>query len=344
MTDASLNDDVRHQITQLLDAAGVRAERGLIARMLQTAVLMGVENTDRLDLKIASAALKEMHDAFALFQPFHAVPKVTVFGSARTQQQDPLYVHARDVAAALAADGWMVVTGAGPGIMQAAEDGAGSKMSLGVSIRLPFEEQANSIVSESTQVVSMKYFFTRKLMLIKESQGFICLPGGFGTMDEMFELLTLQQTGKAEPVPIVLLDAPGGGFWQALKAYVDDHLTPAGVISGDDLDRVLITDSVDEAVANITSFWRNYDSLRWVGDRLVLRLVNEPTEAEVASLNERFGDLCARGAIERIDALDVERSDGDAPELPRLGLYLEQRRVGSLFALIRAINELPSAG
>lgn len=343
MTDATLNDDLRHELATLLDHAGVHTDRALVRRMLQTALKMGADRTDRLDLKIASAALSEMHDAFQLFQPFEGVPKVTVFGSARTLPNDPLYVHARDVAAALSADGWMVVTGAGPGIMQAAAEGAGSKMSLGVSIRLPFEEKPNDIVAGNTQVVSMKYFFTRKLMLVKESSGFICLPGGFGTMDEMFELLTLQQTGKAVPVPIVLLDEPGGTFWQGLKTFVTDQLVPAGVISPNDLDRVLITDSVADAVANITGFFHNYDSLRWVDDRLVLRLRHEPTDAEVQSLNERFGGMCAEGRIERTAALEPERHDDDLVELPRLVLKLEQRSVGSLFALIRAINDLPSA-
>lgn len=343
MTDAALNDDLRHELTTLVDQAGIRAERGLIMRMLQTALLLGMEHTDRLDLKIASAALSEMRDAFGLFQPFDRVPKVTVFGSARTLQDDPLYVQARDVAAALADDGWMVVTGAGPGIMRAAADGAGVERSLGVSIRLPFEERIDTIAAQDAHVVSMKYFFTRKLMLMKESRGFVCLPGGFGTMDEMFELLTLQQTGKAEPMPIVLLDEQGGSFWTGLKTFVDDHLVPAGVISPDDLDRVLITDSVDEAVQNITVFWRNYDSLRWVGDRLVLRLVHEPSDADIESLNERFGAMCAEGRIERTEPLDVEVADGDAVELPRIVLTLAQRSVGSLFALIRAINELPTA-
>src|SRR5690606_11185397 len=343
MTDGMLDDDLRHELTGLLERAGIRVERGLITRMVQTALLLGKENTDRLDLKIASSALREMRDAFRLFQPFHNVPKVTVFGSARTLHDDPLYVQARDVAAALAGDGWMVVTGAGPGIMQAAAEGAGSKMSLGVSIRLPFEERANSIVEQDAQVVSMKYFFTRKLMLIKESRGFVCLPGGFGTMDEMFELLTLQQTGKAEPMPIVLLDAQGGSFWGGLKTFIEEHLVPAGVISPNDLDRVLITDSVEEAVADITGFWRNYDSLRWVGDTLVLRLVHEPADAEIESLNEQFGAMYATGRIERADPFDVERADGDAVELPRISMNLEQRAVGSLYALIRAINDLPSA-
>ena len=344
MTDATLNEDVRREITELLDQAGIRAERGLITRMVQTSLMLGMEHTDRLDLKIASAALREMHEAFRLFRPFHDVPKVTVFGSARTRDDDPLYLHARDVARALADDGWMVVTGAGPGIMHAAAEGAGAKMSLGVSIRLPFEEKANSIVEESAQTVAMKYFFTRKLMLIKESRGFICLPGGFGTMDEMFELLTLQQTGKAEPTPIVLLDAPGGTFWRGLERFVVDQLIPAGVISPHDFDRVLITDSAEEAVTRITGFWRNYDSLRWVDDLLVLRLKNAPTDAEIEALNDEFAPFVASGVIERADPLPVEVNDRDRVELPRVALRLRQREVGGLYRLIDALNALASAG
>ncbi|MDR2997957.1 MAG: TIGR00730 family Rossman fold protein, partial [Microbacterium sp.] len=308
------------------------------------AVALGQDRTDRLDLKIASAAISEMRDAFRLFQPLNGVPKATIFGSARTTTDDPLYSQAHDVAGLLSKAGWMVVTGAGPGIMQAAAEGAGRQMSIGVSIRLPFEEKANAVVAEDSHLVSMKYFFTRKLMLIKESRGFVCLPGGFGTMDEMFELLTLQQTGKAEPVPIVLLDEPGGAFWHGLKTFVDGSLAAGGYISADDLDRVLITDSVEAASREILDFWRNYDSLRWVGDQLVLRLHNDPTDAEIEALNEQFGDLLLRGRIERTEPLAPERADHDAVDLPRLVLALNQYRVGSLHRLIRAINALPSAG
>ena len=236
----------------------------------------------------------------------------------------------------------MVVTGAGPGIMQAAVEGAGVERSLGVSIRLPFEESPDAIARKDSQRVEMKYFFTRKLMLVKESAGFVCLPGGFGTLDEMFELLTLQQTGKAEPVPIVLLDEPGGGFWAGLRRFVHEQLVPSGVISPGDFDRVLVTDSVAAACEEITGFWRNYDSLRWVDHRLVLRLRNEPTDAEVAELDARFPDL-AEGPIERTDPLPAERADRDRTDLPRLVLTLRQRRVGDLYRLIRAINALPSA-
>ncbi|MFJ4174090.1 TIGR00730 family Rossman fold protein [Microbacterium sp. NPDC089696] len=343
MTEEALPESLAAEINTVLDEAGVRTDRRLVMRMMRTAVLLGEDDTERLDLKIASAALAEMRDAFRLFAPYRGVPKVTVFGSARTRQDDPLYVQARDVAAALATDGWMVVTGAGPGIMQAAAEGAGPALSLGVSIRLPFEEKANSLVAGSDHVVAMKYFFTRKLMLIKESSGFICLPGGFGTLDEMFELLTLQQTGKAEPTPIVLLDEQGGTFWNGLKRFVDEDLAPTGVISEGDFDRVVITDSVDAAVAEIAGFWRNYDSLRWVGDTLVLRLRAEPTDAELDDLNERFAGMLSSGRIERTVPRPPEVADDDVLQLPRLALHLDQRQVGSLFRLIGAINGLASA-
>lgn len=343
MIDEPLPAALSAEINAVLDEAGVQGDRRLVMRMLRTAILLGEDGTSRLDLKIASAALAEMRDAFRLFAPFHGVPKVTVFGSARTRTDDPLYLRARDIAAALATDGWMVVTGAGPGIMQAAAEGAGPALSLGVSIRLPFEEKPDGMVAGQDHVVAMKYFFTRKLMLMKESQGFICLPGGFGTLDEMFELLTLQQTGKAEPMPIVLLDQTGGTFWQGLQGFIDEHLAPAGVISVGDFDRVVVTDSVEEARAEITGFWRNYHSLRWIGETLVLRLRHEPTDAEIDALNEEFGALVEDGRIHRAEPRGPEIADADALELPRLALHLRQREVGNLFRLIRGLNALPSA-
>ncbi len=344
MTDSTaIPAEVTARIRDVLDEADVGDNVDLVARILATGVGLGRDDTDRLDLKITSAALTEMRAAFRLFAPYRGVPKVTIFGSARTRPGAALYRAAADVAAALAARGWMVVTGAGPGIMQAAAEGAGPAHSLGVSIRLPFEQKPNAVIAEAEKVVAMKYFFTRKLMLVKESSGFVCVPGGFGTLDEMFELLTLQQTGKAEPTPIVLLDAPGGTFWAGLRRFADDHLIPSGVVSADDLDRVHITDSVEGAAAAITGFWRNYDSLRWAGDRLVLRLRAEPTDAEVADLGDRFGHLLIGGSIEKSAPLRVEQEDGDRLGLPRLVMRFDQRRVGHLFHLIHAINALGSA-
>ena len=342
MTDGQ-HDALNEAIERIMAETDVAANRSLIRRIVRTGIQLGEDGTERLNLKIASAALAEMRDAFRLFQPYADVPKVTVFGSARTRQDDPLYSQARSVAEALAQRGWMVVTGAGPGIMQAAAEGAGERMALGVSIRLPFEEKPSAVIADETHSVEMKYFFTRKLMLVKESTGFICLPGGFGTLDEMFELLTLQQTGKAEPMPIVLLDEPGGTFWRGLERFIIDTLIPAGVISPDDFERVLVTDSAEDAVTEITGFWRNYDSLRWVDDLLVLRLKNQPTDAEIERLNEEFSSIVAEGRIERSGALPVERADNDRIELPRLALHLGQREVGGLYRLIDAINLLGSA-
>ena len=272
---------VTEELRSTIETAGITENADLVARILATGVGLGLDETDRLDLKITTSALTEMRAAFRLFAPYQDVPKVTIFGSARTRPEDAAYRQASDIAGALAQAGWMVVTGAGPGIMKAAAEGAGPEHSLGVSIRLPFEERPNAIVEANARNVAMKYFFTRKLMLVKESSGFVCVPGGFGTLDEMFELLTLQQTGKAEPTPVVLLDEPGGTFWRGLERFVDDHLATAGLISPNDFDRVLITDSVETAMAEITGFWRNYDSMRWVGGRLVLRLKAAPTDAEI---------------------------------------------------------------
>lgn len=334
--------DISDSLRALIDEAGINTNIALIERMLATALGLGTDPASKLDLKIASAALTEMREAFALFAPFEHRPKVTVFGSARTKPDDVAYQQTMRVAAELAERGWMVVTGAGPGIMEAAAKGAGPDLSLGVSIRLPFEEKPNSSVANEHTVV-MKYFFTRKLMLVKESSGFICVPGGFGTLDEFFELLTLQQTGKSEPTPIVLLDEPGGHFWTDFREFLDEHLLRAGVISPDDFGRVVLTNSVCEAAEEITSFWCNYDSLRWVGDLLVFRLRTEPTDDDVAALNERFGSMLTSGSFKRRGPLRPEVDDNDRLDLPRLICRFDPFQVGSLYRVIRAINKLPSA-
>jgi uncharacterized protein (TIGR00730 family) len=341
--DAAVTPEVTEDLRRVIADAGITENIDLIARVLVTGVGLGLDDASRLDLKITTAALTEMRAAFRLFAPYEDVPKVTIFGSARTRPDHHVYRAAADVARALADSGWMVVTGAGPGIMQAAAEGAGPERSLGVSIRLPFEEKPNAVMAANARNVAMKYFFTRKLMLVKESHGFVCVPGGFGTLDELFELLTLQQTGKAEPTPIVLLDEPGGTFWKGLQRFIDEQLVAGGVISPDDFDRVLVTDSVQAAAAEITDFWRNYDSLRWVGGRLVIRLRSEPTDAEVDELNDRFGALLVSGRIERSGPLRPEREDDDRLDLPRLVLRLDQVQVGALHRLIRALNRLESA-
>jgi uncharacterized protein (TIGR00730 family) len=330
-------------IERLLDELGIATDRDLIGQILRTGASLAADDTARLDLKITASAIAEMRDAFGVFAPYRGLPKVTIFGSARTRTDDPLYRQTHDVAAALAAAGWMVVTGAGPGIMQAAMEGAGLEASMGVSIRLPFEERPNDVIHDDPKHVSMKYFFTRKLMLVKESSGFIAMPGGFGTLDETLELLTLQQTGKSEPTPIVLLDVPGGTYWGHFARFVEDELAARGLVAPNDLSRVCITDSVDEAVLEIQGFWRNYHSIRWIGRRLVLRLRSTPTPAEVAALNQQFGAHLSEGAIELVDPHSVEVRDEDHVELARLAMIWNPYEVGDLHQLIRAVNGLPSA-
>jgi uncharacterized protein (TIGR00730 family) len=332
----------RELVRALLDEAEATRNRDVLADILRTAYDLACDDADRLDLKITRDALREMRTAYRLFAPYRDVRKVTVFGSARTLSTDPLYAHARNLASELAETGWMVVTGAGPGIMAAATEGAGPQRSLGVTIRLPFEETTAGPLSGSDRVVSMKYFFTRKLMLMKESSGFVSLPGGFGTLDETLELLTLMQTGKATPAPIVLLDVPGQTYWEGWEAFVRDELVGPGWVAPHDVNLYAVTDDVDEAVTAIRGFWRNYQGLRWVGDRLVIRLRAEPTDAEVAKLSEEFVDL-ADGPIERTRPLPPEVADDDHLELPRLILVFDVRKGGRFRELIRAINALDTA-
>ncbi len=333
----------RDLIQQLLDDAGAVRNRDLLADIFRTAFELSSDGADRLDLKITRDALKEMRAAYKLFAPYGSVRKVTVFGSARTLVTDPLYDHARSLASTLADAGWMVVTGAGPGIMAAATEGAGASRSLGVTIRLPFEETSIGPLAGSDRVVSMKYFFTRKLMMVKESSGFVSLPGGFGTLDETLELLTLMQTGKATPSPLVLLDVPGQTYWKGWEAFVHDELIDAGLVSPRDVNLFTITDDVDEAVAAVRGFWRNYQGIRWVGDRLVVRLRAEPSDDELAALARDFGDLCSEGTIERTVPLPPETADGDALDLPRVVLTFDPRQGGRFRDMIRGLNALPSA-
>lgn len=332
------------RIDDLLDELRAAPDdRDVLFEIFASGVLLAQDDADRLDLKITSAALKEMREAYEAFAPYRHEPKVTIFGSARTLPDDPLYLLTRDLARSLALRGWMVVTGAGPGIMAAGIEGAGRERSFGVTIRLPAEEEANEFIKGDHKLVDMKYFFTRKLALVKESRGFVALPGGFGTLDETFELLTLQQTGKAEPTPIVLLDQPGGTYWHGWRDFVRDQVLEGGYISPGDLDLPTITTDVVEACEHILGFYRNYHSIRWVGGRLVVRLRATPTPDELATLNEQFGDLAQKGEIHVSPPLSAERSSDDHLDLPRVAIDMDVRKVGRLPHLIHALNELASA-
>ena len=332
--------DVQRRISDLLDALGVVANRDLFSEMLLTITRLAGDGADRLDLKIANAALREMREGFEVFAPYRDTRKLTMFGSARTLPTAPLYAQARDLAAAMSGHGWSTVTGAGPGIMAAGLEGAGRDHSFGINIRLPFEQEANEFIASDPKLVSMKYFFTRKLLLIKESDAYVVLPGGFGTLDEAFELLTLLQTGKADPAPLVLLEIPGDGYWRSWHRFAMDEVARRGLVSPEDQHLYRITDNVEEAASEILTFYRNYHSVRWVGSQLVVRLRKPPSPEELDELNRQFGDLSVSGGIQALDApLPAERRE--YPELARIVLRFDRMSYAGLRQLIDALNRLP---
>ncbi|HLI72383.1 MAG TPA: TIGR00730 family Rossman fold protein [Acidimicrobiales bacterium] len=338
--DERLDGGRERLVDELLDSAGVTARRDLYRSIIGTVVHLAEEDTDALDLKLARAAMAEMAEAFRVFRPYRHTKKVTFFGSARTLPDDPLYTQARRLAERIARDGWMVVTGAGPGIMEAAMEGAGRELSLGVNIRLPHEQGANQFIAQDPKLVEMRYFFTRKLMLIKESDGYAVLPGGFGTLDEAFELLTLLQTGKAQPAPLVLLDVPDGTYWRGWQDFLDAQVTSTGLVSTEDHALFKITSDVDEAASELFGFYRNYHSVRWVGDLLVVRMQVLPTRAQLVELNDRFADMVTSGKIRPTKPLAPERSGSDNVELPRLAMRFDRFHYGRLRKFIDALNAL----
>jgi uncharacterized protein (TIGR00730 family) len=332
--------DLDRRLRELVREAGPSANRDQFNDILGTVLGLAADAPDRLDLKITSAALREMREAFRVFAPYRDIPKITMFGSARTLPDDPLYAQARDLANAMASGGWMVITGAGPGIMAAGLEGAGREMSFGINIRLPFEQGANPFIAEDPKLVEMRYFFTRKLMLVKESDGFVVLPGGFGTLDEAFELLTLLQTGKADPAPLVLLEVPGGTYWRAWERFIEDEVVSRGLVSEEDRSLYFITDDVEAAREEILGFYRNYHSRRFVGDTMVLRLRRLPTEEQLDQLNAEFADICVQGGIEAVGPFPDEKASNDNLDLPRLALEFDLLHHGRLRQLIDALNRV----
>lgn len=335
---ASLATATVEELVQQLVERTEAQHSGLASELLASVADMISGPTSRLDLKITATAVAELNDGFAMFGQHRDRRKVTVFGSARTQRDDPLYQLAIATGRRFAEDGWMIVTGAGPGIMLAANEGAGRDMSFGVNLTLPFETDPNPVLDGDPKHVDMRYFFTRKLMLVKESKGFVSLPGGMGTQDETFELLTLQQTGKAEPTPVVLLDTPGGTYWTRWVDYVREELEQRGMINSSDHELYIVTDDVDLAFDEINGFWSNHHSIRYVGDRLVMRMHRPVTDTALAEINDRFGHLVAHGHITRSRPFRPEVDHDDHVDLPRLAFAYSRRHYGRLEPLIRAIN------
>lgn len=308
----------------------------LYASMIKTICRMSRDATDRAEVKLVDRALAELRYAFKTFAPYEQIPKVSIFGSARTKETDPEYLQAVKFAEKMRERNWMVITGAGDGIMKAGHGGAGVDASFGVAIRLPFEQKTNDIIADDKKLVNFKYFFTRKLMFTKEAKAVALFPGGFGTQDEGFEVLTLVQTGKAILVPIVLIDAPGGTYWQHWRTYVKAELLHAGMISPEDMNLIKVTDSVDEAVREVLTFYRRFHSYRYVKDTLVMRL-NEPLpEHALLHVREHFTDILGTGTIQQCGPLPEEGDD--APDKARLVMNFNRRSHGRLRQLVNYIN------
>jgi hypothetical protein len=317
-------------------------EGDLVAEVVDNAIKLLRDQTNRGDVKLINKSMKEIRYALKIFAPYRDTRKVSIFGSARTPATDPDYQQASDFARGMAAAGWMVITGAGGGIMAAGHGGAGADPSFGLAIRLPAEQQTNVHIARDKKLINFKYFFTRKLMFVRSSHAFALFPGGFGTLDEGFEVLTLVQTGKAAPVPIVFVDRPGGTYWRGWMDYAQEHLLGRGFISETDLRLFKVTDNVAEAVREMTHFYSNYHSLRSIRDDLVLRLQRRPTDKQLGEIAAEFADIALGTNGFRLSGpLPLESDEPALNHLTRLVFRFNRREHGRLRILIDRLNDLP---
>lgn len=329
--DAQLRELVKHCCTD--------AERRYVQEIAETALGLGIDCAKRIDLKIANTALKEMRRAFRAFTPFRQARKVTVFGSARTAAGNGDHARAVEYGKLMADAGWMVVTGAGSGIMGAAHEGAGRNLSFGVNIKLPFEQAANETIRGDDKLLTFRYFFTRKLFLLKESHAVTLFPGGFGTLDECFEVLTLLQTGKQTPLPVVMVESPETDYFKELVRFIEDRILANGLISEQDRALYRVVQSPQEACDEVLRFYRVYHSSRYVREKLFIRLEREITDEEIDSLNEGFADILRSGEITRAKPLP-EDVGTDLHRPGRIELDFNRRDFGRLRRLIDALNDL----
>jgi len=338
----AVNDEkVAGLLEGLLQELQPYSNSDILRDVFVTAVKMAEDGTDRGDAKIIRTALKELRYAFRVFAHYRKHPKVSIFGSARVLEGQPEFEAARELGAKLAEAGYLVITGAGPGIMAAGHLGAGQAKSVGLNIRLPFEQYPNPIITGDRKLINFRYFFTRKLFFVKESEAIVLMPGGFGTLDEGFEVLTLVQTGKSEIKPIVMLDVPGGSYWKDWFGFVDRQMLQKGFISPEDRALFFLTDSVDAALSEIKTFSRLYTSARFVDHRrkLVLRLKQAPDARLLDVLNEKFQDIIVEGKIELAEPFPEEKDEPKLMNLPRLALAFDQRQYARLRQLIDTVNK-----
>lgn len=330
--------ELRRRINDLIAYKGGGHNPDLVADIIESALKLLTDVEDRGDVRVIQTAVRELRYAFRLFEPYAAARKVTIFGSARTQPNQVEYQQAVEFARKMAEAGFMVITGAGPGIMQAGHEGAGPERSFGANIRLPWEQTANPVIAQDKKLITFKYFFTRKLTFLRNSDALALFPGGFGTLDEGYEALTLMQTGKGRLRPLVLIDKPGGTYWKTWDKTLREHLLRNRLISPEDLGLYTIADTVDDAVKCITRFYRNYHSTRFVREMLVIRLQRAPSEGTLAALNADFADIIEGQPITVANAFPDEVEDNDVPQLARIAFGFDRRSYGRLRQLIDALN------
>jgi uncharacterized protein (TIGR00730 family) len=340
---ALTKEEILSQVGLLLDRPDDDVQAVLVKEMLNGLLRLMDTQLDLLDLKIVNRALKELRHAFRVFRGYRDRAKISVFGSARTSPDDPNYQLAFTFARRMVEEGYMMITGGADGIMRASQEGAGREHSFGVNIMLPFEQGANAVIADDPKLVTFKYFFTRKLMFQKESHAIALFPGGFGTHDEGFEILTLVQTGKSDPKPIVCLQAPDCDYWNHWYAFITDQLLNRGLINREDLSLFKIVADVEEAVNEIRMFYKRYHSIRFVGRQLAIRIKSPLSPQQVQDLQTRFKDLLVDGAFEQRGPLPEELEEPALKDLSRVVFSFNRRSAGRLRQLIDHLNRLPEA-
>ena len=333
MKDRVVDKSVRDLVRKVCPSA----DQDLIYQMVTTALKLQDEHVDRGDLKILNASLKELRYAFRVFKPFRHFRKVSIFGSARLPDTNPAYKMAKQFGKLMTESGWMSITGASTGIMRAGHEGAGRAASFGANIRLPFEQAVNSTIENDKKLIHFKYFFTRKLIFVKESDAICLFPGGFGTLDEGCEVMTLVQTGKSNPRPIVLVEPKKDYYWEGWLHFVKRYILARKMIEPADLSLLQLVTSAEAARDVIIQFYKNYHSMRFVGEHLILRLQHPIDKSDVKRLNDRFSDILTGGKITTSGPLVAEA--GEEPSLPRLILKFNRRGYSRLKQMIDTINE-----